>query len=572
MKRRLVVTLILTLVVSFGALLANIIAGNTPSLGLDLQGGVSITQEPVGEYSQESLDLAVERITERVTGLGVSEPEVFLQGDAIVVNLPGVKDQNQALRLVQVTGQVFLRPVLGCSTLPNPNVTTTTVAGATSTTVAGATTTTVAGATTTTVEGGGPGSVRNGTPTTTPGTTTPGTTTPGTTTPGTTTPGTQAVTPAGSATTVATSTVPSAPTTTVAPLDLPAPGAGEPSDPSQTVILPVRPADPDQEVIEYCQVGPTLFGPDGEPSSTGEVFTDNVVVDRTGLEGWVVNLELRNGSNGEDIWNDLAFNCFNRTEICPSQRLAIELDGEIISAPTVQEPRFNGNVQVTVGNSESEARELGDVLRSGSLPVVLETQAIENVSPTLGQDSLTAVLVAGAVGIGLVLIFLAFYYRLLGLVVVAGLCVSGALLYSIVSWLSRTQGLALSLAGIAGIVVSVGVTVDSYVVFFERLKDEVRAGRTMRNSAQRAFNDAWRAILVADVVSIIGALVLWWLTVGSVRNFAFFLGLSTFIDLVVSFCFTRPAVLLLSRTGWMSRRKVMGIEAVQAAPTTGASA
>lgn len=553
MKRRLVVTLILTLVVAFGALLANIVAGNTPALGLDLQGGISITQQPVGEYSQESLDLTVERITERVTGLGVAEPEVFLQGDAIVVNLPGVKDQNQALRLVQVTGQVFLRPVLGCTQGPNPNVTTTTAAGAT---------TTVAGATTTTVEGGGPGSARGATPTTPE------------TTPGTTTPDTVAAVPAGSPTTTAapTTTAPAAPTTTAPPIELPQLGAAEPTDPSQTVFLAVRPAEPDQPIIEYCQAGPTLFGPDGEPSSTGEVFTDNVVVDRTGLEGWVVNLELRNGSDGEDVWNELAFNCFNRTEICPTNRVAIELDGEIISAPSFEGPDFNGNVRITVGGSESEARELGDVLRSGSLPVVLETKAIENVSPTLGKDSLNAVLVAGAVGIGLVLIFLALYYRLLGLVVLAGLLVSGALLYSIISWLSRTQGLALSLAGIAGIVVSVGVTVDSYVVYFERLKDEVRAGRTMRNSAQRAFNDAWRAILVADVVSIIGALVLWWLTVGSVRNFAFFLGLSTFIDLVVSFCFTRPAVLLLSRTKWMARQKVMGIEAVQATPTTGATA
>jgi preprotein translocase subunit SecD len=176
------------------------------------------------------------------------------------------------------------------------------------------------------------------------------------------------------------------------------------------------------------------------------------------------------------------------------------------------------------------------------------------------------------VGIGLVLLFMALYYRLLGLVVVAGLSVSGAILYSVVSWLSQTQGLALSLAGIAGIVVSVGVTVDSYVVFFERLKDEVRAGRTMRNSAQRAFGGAWRTILVADIVSIIGALVLWYLTVGSVRNFAFFLGLSTFIDLIVSFCFTRPAVLLLARTKWMARQKVMGIEVTAPSSSSGAPA
>jgi preprotein translocase subunit SecD len=152
------------------------------------------------------------------------------------------------------------------------------------------------------------------------------------------------------------------------------------------------------------------------------------------------------------------------------------------------------------------------------------------------------------------------YYKLLGVIVAVGLLVSGALIWTIISFLSKTQGLALSLAGIAGLIVSVGVTVDSYVVFFERLKDEVRAGRSMRNSAQRGFAGAWHTIVVADMVSLIGAAVLWYLTVGSVRGFAFFLGLSTLCDLFVAYFFTRPAVLLMARTDWMSRRKVMGIE------------
>jgi preprotein translocase subunit SecD len=159
---------------------------------------------------------------------------------------------------------------------------------------------------------------------------------------------------------------------------------------------------------------------------------------------------------------------------------------------------------------------------------------------------------------------MALYYRTLGLIVAAGLSISGALIWSIISILSKTQGLALSLAGIAGIIVSVGVTVDSYVVFFERLKDEVRAGRSMRNSAQRGFTGAWHTIVVADMVSLIGAAVLWYLTVGSVRGFAFFLGLSTLCDLFVAYFFTRPAVFLLARTEWMARRKVMGIEVAAA--------
>jgi preprotein translocase subunit SecD len=248
--------------------------------------------------------------------------------------------------------------------------------------------------------------------------------------------------------------------------------------------------------------------------------------------------------------------------------LAIELDGEVISAPTVQQANFTDSVQITGSFSESEARNLARVLNSGSLPVKLETQAVQTVSPTLGKDSLRAAWIAGLVGIGLVFIFMVLYYRLLGLIVAGGLAVSGALIWTIISFLSKTQGLALSLAGIAGLIVSVGVTVDSYVVFFERLKDEVRAGRSMRNSAQRGFAGAWHTIVMADMVSLIGAAVLWYLTVGSVRGFAFFLGLSTLCDLVVAYFFTRPVVLLLARTDWMSRRKVMGIEVTPAGATS----
>jgi len=168
-------------------------------------------------------------------------------------------------------------------------------------------------------------------------------------------------------------------------------------------------------------------------------------------------------------------------------------------------------------------------------------------------------LISGLIGVLLVLLFLIFYYRLIALVVVAGLGVSGLLMWSVISFLSKTNGLALTLSGAAGIIVSIGVTVDSYVVFFEKLKDDVQAGRTMRNSAARGFDSAWRAIVVADTASLIGAGVLWWLTVGSVRGFAFFLGLSTLIDMVVSYFFTRPTVLLLARTKLFNNGKALGV-------------
>jgi preprotein translocase subunit SecD len=290
------------------------------------------------------------------------------------------------------------------------------------------------------------------------------------------------------------------------------------------------------------------------------VFVDDATARIISQSGWGVTVSLRGGAKGADLWNTLAAECFNGTATCPTHQLAIELDGEVISAPTVQQANFTDSVQITGSFSEAEARNLARVLNSGSLPVKLETEAVQTVSPTLGKDSLRAAWVAGIVGVGLVFLFMVLYYRLLGLIVAAGLSVSGALIWTIISFLSKTQGLALSLAGIAGLIVSVGVTVDSYVVFFERLKDEVRAGRSMRNSAQRGFAGAWHTIVVADMVSLIGAAVLWYLTVGSVRGFAFFLGLSTLCDLLVAYCFTRPVVLLLARTEWMARRKVMGIE------------
>jgi preprotein translocase subunit SecD len=322
------------------------------------------------------------------------------------------------------------------------------------------------------------------------------------------------------------------------------------SMPNSAQILPVHNSSPSQ----YCYVGPQ--------QGTGEVFSDNASATVISGRGWGVVVDLRSGAKGEDIWNALATQCYNAQTTCPTKQIAIELDGELMSVATVETPTFNGSVQISGSFSSGEAKNLARVINSGSLPVQLQLQSVQNVSPTLGKDSLRAAWISGLFGVALVLLFMALYYRTLGLIVAAGLTVSGSLLWSIICWLSRTNGLALSLSGIAGIIVSVGVTVDSYVVFFERLKDEVRTGRTLRNSAQRGFTAAWRTIVIADLVSLIGALVLWYLTVGAVRGFAFFLGLSTACDLIVAYFFTRPAVLMLARTSWMERRKVMGIEVV----------
>ena len=540
MRRKLILSLVLIMVLAYGTLLATVIGGLRPTLGLDLQGGVSVTQQPKAgtEFNSASLDLAVEKIRDRVDALGVAEPEILRQGDTIVVNLPGVENQDQAISLVQVTGQVYLRPVLtACFEVAPPDSgSTTTVAGTgSSTTLAVASADSVAPGPARPVSNGNTTTTEAGTSTTTAGTST------------TAAAGDTSTTIAATATGATSTTV--ATNTTAAPLD----DNGFPlqqSDPTASQYLPLT------GTSQYCQVGPA--------QGTGEVFTDEVSAQVDPIQGWVVQAPLRGGAAGEDVWNNLAGQCYNREAACPTGQIAIELDGELQSVAEVQVPTFSGNVQISGSFSETDARNLAKVMNSGSLPVQLELVSVQNVSPTLGEDSLRAAWISGLVGIGLVLLFMMFYYRLLGVIVAIGLTVSGAILWSIVTLLSKTQGLALSLSGIAGIIVSVGVTVDSYVVFFERLKDEVRSGKTLRNSAQRGFAGAWRTIVIADLVSLIGAFVLWYLTVGAVRGFAFFLGLSTACDLVVSYFFTRPMVLLLARTQWMERRKVMGIEVTAA--------
>jgi len=218
------------------------------------------------------------------------------------------------------------------------------------------------------------------------------------------------------------------------------------------------------------------------------------------------------------------------------------------SAPEINQGITGRDVEISGDFSQGEAKDLALVLRYGALPVQFDQgkQTVDSVSPTFGRDQLTAGIVAGLIGLGLVALYMLLYYRL-GLVVVLGLGLTGMLFFTLISYLSTSQGLTLTLAGVTGIIVSVGITVDSYVVFFERLRDELRSGKTLRSSVDRGFARAFRTILAADAASFIGAAVLYYLTVGSVRGFAFFLGLSTLLDVIVAYFFTRPLVALLGQ-------------------------
>jgi preprotein translocase subunit SecD len=347
------------------------------------------------------------------------------------------------------------------------------------------------------------------------------------------------------------------PTTTTAPptTTTTAPGAPAQSGP---VELTSRDDDTADATV-------TLQGKDGEGVyQLGPALATGQIVSSARAEipqgQWIVALSMKGGADGIDKFNEIAAQCNPPSATCPTGRLAIVLDSVVQSAPTINEPSYSKD-DITISGSftEGEAKDLALVLRYGSLPVELERQSVQTVSASLGEDSLRAGIIAGVVGLVLVALYMLLYYRALGLVMIVGVGVSGALLYSIVSWMGETRGLALTLAGVTGIIVSIGVTVDSYVVFFERLKDEVKAGRTLRTSTDRAFKRAFRTILAANISSFLGAAVLWWLTVGAVRGFAFFLGLATVLDVIVAWFFTRPTVILLSRNRFFTEMPGFGV-------------
>lgn len=242
-----------------------------------------------------------------------------------------------------------------------------------------------------------------------------------------------------------------------------------------------------------------------------------------------------------------------------NRQLAIVLDNVVVSAPTVQGAITGGEGEITGGFSEPEAKNLAVVLNSGALPVELERQEVRTVTPLLGRESLRQGLLAGIAGLVALMLYLAFYYRLLGLVTWLGMAIWAVLAIGLVSLLGRTVGYALTLAGVAGLVVSIGITADSYIVFYERLKDEVRHGKTLRASVVPAFNRAWRTIIAANTVTIIAAAVLYLLAVGSVRGFALTLGLATALDMFVVYFFKRPTVFLIARSPLLSNLRGMGL-------------
>ena len=482
-RRSTILCLVGILLVAFGALAATVASGESPQLGLDLQGGASVVLQPRTDVPSGVLDQAIEIIRSRVDGLGVAEPDISRQGDSIIVQLPGVRNRDRALDIVGQTAQLLFRPVI--QQLPaSPEA-------APPTTAAPETP---------------PSSVEEGTPTT---------------------------------------TVPASQLPTTPP---------EQNDEKATVVLPEK--DDKGNVVARYQLGPAEVKGQAISSARAEINQTS--------GAWGVTFNLT--SEGTSAWNAMA------RKVGQGGRIAIDLDGVVKSAPSLETTDFPGSGQITGDFSEREAKDLALVLRYGSLPVQLERQTVQTVSASLGKDSLRAGIAAGVVGLGLVAVYMLLYYRALGVVVWLGLLVTAALMYSLVTLLGNTSGLALTLPGAVGIIVSVGVTVDSYVVYFERLKDEIRSGKTVRSSVDRGFKRAYRTILAADAASFIGAVVLYLLSVGSVRGFAFFLGLSTLLDVVIAYFFTRPMVVLLGRSRFFTEARWVGVARGLAAAPAGGTA
>jgi len=264
---------------------------------------------------------------------------------------------------------------------------------------------------------------------------------------------------------------------------------------------------------------------------------------------WQVLLNFK--GDGTKAFGDLTTTMYDKygTSGSPLDDLAVVLDGTVVSFPAInQGPITGGSAQITGNFSQNTATTLANQLSYGALPLSFHQQSVQSVSPQLGRDQLTAGLIAAGLGLILVVLYLVLYYRGLAIVAVASLVIAGLLAYLSVILLGKYQGFALSLAGIAGLIVAIGITADSFVVFFERLRDEVRDGRSLRAAVEHGWTRARRTILVSDTVSFLAAALLYYFAIGSVRGFAFTLGLITVIDVLVVFTFTKPVMTLLART------------------------
>ncbi len=524
----------------------------TPKLGIDLKGGtrVTLTARTVDGRppSRESLDQARQIIEQRVNGIGVTGAEVVLDGTNLIITVPG-ENGDQARTLGQ-TARLYFRTVISeqPAGVPAP------------------------------VPGGQhPGS---GAPTPQPGSQQP---------------------PASSAVPTPEPPAPVHPQLAQPPLSgepTPSPAPPPPAAPPSVGQAPADSADPQvaeqirqararlqsqdpavqQQALATlnCAAPNPLRGND-DPNlplvacdqhhtakyllapafMSGEQIASASAGPNPSGPGYEVQLRFKH--QGEDIWSQYTANNVGKQS-------AFALDGEVVSAPQIISAIPPGQpTSITGSFTQAEAQNLANVLKYGSLPLSFQPSESETVSATLGLASLRAGLLAGALGLAVVFVYCLFYYRALGVLTILSLALSGLIVYAALVLLGRWIGFTLDLAGVAGFIVAIGITADSFVIFFERLKDEVRDGRTFRSAVPRAWARARRTILSADAVSFLAAAVLYVLAVGQVKGFAFTLGMSTVLDLVVVFLATHPLVAMASQSRLLSQPGLSGLGAAQRA-------
>ncbi|MGC9544133.1 protein translocase subunit SecD [Streptomyces sp. UG1] len=500
----------------------------TPRLGIDLAGGTSITLEARNEPGQPNainktnMDTAVAIMERRVNGLGVQEAEVQTQGNSnIIVNIPKGTNSKQARDQVGTTAKLYFRPVLA-----------------------------------TEVSGGA------ATPTPTPSASGSAPADSGDK-------ATDKATPSGSASPSASSTTQGRAVTDALKAD---PTPSDSASPSASGSPTGDPASGKLEA-QYAALDCTKesarakAGDGAKPSEPTVACGQNsqgqwqkyilgpAEVDGTDVDdaqavfntqsgaGWTVTMKFTGAGAKKfaDITGKLAKNQ------SPQNQFAIVLDGDVVSDPFVREALTGGNAEISGNFNQESAQSLANMLSYGALPLSFVEQSVTTVSPALGGDQLEAGLIAGAIGLALVVLYLLVYYRGLSFVAVLSLLVSAALTYTIMSLLGPAIGFALNLPAVCGAIVAIGITADSFIVYFERIRDEIREGRSLRPAVERAWPRARRTVLVSDFVSFLAAAVLFVVSVGKVQGFAFTLGLTTLLDVVVVFFFTKPLMTILAR-------------------------
>jgi preprotein translocase subunit SecD len=545
-----------------GLILASLLAwafwpglSHSPRLGLDLRGGTQVILSPVSTngvpITDDQLNQSVEIIRQRVDGFGVAESEVTTQGSGdnatIIVSIPGTTNK-AILDSLSTTAKLDFRPVLAedyGSPQPLPTATPSVSGSASPSTK--------------------PSPVASSNVSIAPNATATATASPQVSSNGAAVTGglrpaadSASPTPSPSASAV-TTTAPTAagvtsndglPPIQSAKNDAALQAAFTNLDCSKTGATKGGAADPAKFLVTCSTDGQLKYLLEPAAVQGTEISNAQAGIAQGGV-GWEVNLTFTSAGAQQFAATTTKLS----KQQPPQNQFAITLDGLVQSAPRVNEPILGGSAVITGNFTPDEAKALANVLKYGSLPVTLVPSSVEQISPTLGEDQLRAGILAGLLGLLLVFVYLVIYYRALGLVAVASLLVAAAITYALFVILGRQLGFTLSLAGVAGAIVAIGITADSFIVYFERIRDEIREGRSLRAAGDAGWIRARKTILAADFVSLLAAVVLYFMSVGSVRGFAFTLGLTTLVDILVAFMFTRPLVSLLMRTDWFTSGK-----------------